>query len=587
MNANDHQAEATLARKLKVPHLTGLRQILIQRFDEGELRTLCDDLDVDYDSLPTIGKANKARELVSYLERRDRIPDLVELGKAQRPDIPWEDALEATRTANVAQAEFVNREDELPRLKVDRLRVSRSPYTLVNAPAGYGKSYLLRRLIDVIESDEALCQKWCVRYADFGLVAEKSKPQIAFMVRSITGSDQDEADISTNVVADAVVNQLSTPLPEGRRAVLLIFDAVGRLKQKARRWLYALLNDLRAYTRVGQQEIITVRTIIAARDVDAFWDGYVEAFSWLPVPQRITLSPFGELTIRELILKHAQAARIAERLDDQTVTQMACEVEYLGGGHPKVIHGLIDQLMGRSFAIGPVSVYFARDRERLVQTVLFPVADDLLASLEAEIVNAVQTLSVFRRVNANTVQALVVAGVLPSETNEIELLGDMQRAHLLIGPGIREPFYRDPLMRRILALNMAYEAEDQFRRLNEIALELYGGWIHNLGQGLPDTPLKATQRLLSIVEWLFHALCEENMEQNKLCSGLQGHIDALSAIDNPSLSVADLITDEIRRDTEVCYLLRHRLGDDGVSVACGWMQATPIGTSHQSAESDL
>jgi tetratricopeptide (TPR) repeat protein len=68
-------------------YLTPLRQILSERFDAGELRTLCFDLGVDYDSLPGRGKANKARELVAYLERRQRISELIELGKRQRPDI--------------------------------------------------------------------------------------------------------------------------------------------------------------------------------------------------------------------------------------------------------------------------------------------------------------------------------------------------------------------------------------------------------------------------------------------------------------------------------------------------------------------
>jgi tetratricopeptide (TPR) repeat protein len=68
-------------------HLTQLRHILTERFDEGELRTLCFDLGVDYDSLPDRGKANKARELVAYLERRDRILELIEMGQRLRPDI--------------------------------------------------------------------------------------------------------------------------------------------------------------------------------------------------------------------------------------------------------------------------------------------------------------------------------------------------------------------------------------------------------------------------------------------------------------------------------------------------------------------
>ncbi len=66
-----------------------LRQILSVRFDEGELRTLAFDLDVDYDSLPDQGKANKARELVAYLERRDRILELLQVGQRLQPDILW------------------------------------------------------------------------------------------------------------------------------------------------------------------------------------------------------------------------------------------------------------------------------------------------------------------------------------------------------------------------------------------------------------------------------------------------------------------------------------------------------------------
>jgi signal transduction histidine kinase len=67
-----------------------LRQILIDYFDEGELRTLCADLQVDYDTLPGEGKDNQARELVSYLDRRSRLAELVKVGKEHRPNAPWE-----------------------------------------------------------------------------------------------------------------------------------------------------------------------------------------------------------------------------------------------------------------------------------------------------------------------------------------------------------------------------------------------------------------------------------------------------------------------------------------------------------------
>jgi hypothetical protein len=66
-----------------------LRQLLARRFSLGELRDLCFDLGVDYDDLPAEGKAEKARELVAYLERRERISELVEMLRERRPDVDW------------------------------------------------------------------------------------------------------------------------------------------------------------------------------------------------------------------------------------------------------------------------------------------------------------------------------------------------------------------------------------------------------------------------------------------------------------------------------------------------------------------
>ena len=75
--------------------LTMLRQLLVERFSQGELRTLCFDLGLDYDDLPGQGKADKARELLEYLDHRCAVQRLVEVGRQSRPDISWADVLES------------------------------------------------------------------------------------------------------------------------------------------------------------------------------------------------------------------------------------------------------------------------------------------------------------------------------------------------------------------------------------------------------------------------------------------------------------------------------------------------------------
>jgi primosomal protein N' len=66
-------------------HLTALREQILARCNDEELRTLCADLGIDYDDLPASGRANKARELVAFLNRQDRTPELEAILARPRP----------------------------------------------------------------------------------------------------------------------------------------------------------------------------------------------------------------------------------------------------------------------------------------------------------------------------------------------------------------------------------------------------------------------------------------------------------------------------------------------------------------------
>lgn len=68
---------------------TKLHALLINQFNEGELRTLCFKLEVDYDDLYPGGKSDKARELIVYMERHSRLAELLTLCQQERPNLPW------------------------------------------------------------------------------------------------------------------------------------------------------------------------------------------------------------------------------------------------------------------------------------------------------------------------------------------------------------------------------------------------------------------------------------------------------------------------------------------------------------------
>ena len=73
-----------------------LRSLLLECFDNAELRTLCFDLGVDYDALPGDGKAEKARELVAYVSRRGELVELLQAVYDRRPNAFWEKMLRET-----------------------------------------------------------------------------------------------------------------------------------------------------------------------------------------------------------------------------------------------------------------------------------------------------------------------------------------------------------------------------------------------------------------------------------------------------------------------------------------------------------
>ena len=77
------------ATTLTQEYRTKLRQNLIKYFDDTELRDLCFDMEVDYQCLPGESKADKARELITYLEHRSRIPELIKRCKELRPNVAW------------------------------------------------------------------------------------------------------------------------------------------------------------------------------------------------------------------------------------------------------------------------------------------------------------------------------------------------------------------------------------------------------------------------------------------------------------------------------------------------------------------
>lgn len=72
-----------------ITNLADLHQNINQHFDISELKSICLELNIDYENLSGYNKLDKCRELISYLQRRGRLNDLIHVCERQRPHIKW------------------------------------------------------------------------------------------------------------------------------------------------------------------------------------------------------------------------------------------------------------------------------------------------------------------------------------------------------------------------------------------------------------------------------------------------------------------------------------------------------------------
>jgi hypothetical protein len=74
------------------------RALLLQGFNKSDLRTLCFDLNIDYESLGGQGREGKVRELILYAERNGRVAEVIEACRQRRSHYSWDEAMRLQQT---------------------------------------------------------------------------------------------------------------------------------------------------------------------------------------------------------------------------------------------------------------------------------------------------------------------------------------------------------------------------------------------------------------------------------------------------------------------------------------------------------
>ena len=129
--------------EVKSTYLAELHRLISKSFDEGELRTLCFDLAVDYDSLRGEGKESKSRELVLYLSRRARVVELIDSARERRPKASWPELFQDVSPKQLLLEQFKSQVDTASFLIAELTDLDPNTLLLVGYAWGKGQPTIL------------------------------------------------------------------------------------------------------------------------------------------------------------------------------------------------------------------------------------------------------------------------------------------------------------------------------------------------------------------------------------------------------------------------------------------------------------
>lgn len=130
--------------------LIQLRQTIIAHFNKAELRLLCADLGVKYESLSGDAIEDLALSLVEWMDRRGRILDLTDAIQQRHPELKTGVRVYEHGRYNLA-ANFVGRAKELQELD-DWLADASRPMFVIVALGGTGKSALTWHWLETVKA---------------------------------------------------------------------------------------------------------------------------------------------------------------------------------------------------------------------------------------------------------------------------------------------------------------------------------------------------------------------------------------------------------------------------------------------------
>jgi hypothetical protein len=519
-----------------------LLEVLENHFDIQELKKIAFLLlgPGSYENLGGKTKIEQAISLIEILKFRNRIDELINYIREFRPDIALFDFEVESPQKTVAQVEFVDREGEIQYI----LNPFCPTYLLINAPAGYGKTQLLKTLQRQFQSQGWLCvyvkldrgQSYSVKDLTASILQELAEDKPEFL-------DPISLNDCGYEIASYVVEYLKRVQANG---IILLLDEVETLGEETVKQFF---DTVIPALKEGLQDVgynHRPRVIVAGRYITK-WEQIIQK---MPLAT-MSLTPFSFNVVHQSVVLYAIKAKIP--IPDENKLDLASHLMYLTGGHP----GCMAEFM-KHFRPGlpPAKFVLGLRQNEHYKKVIERVVSDIREHIPERLPDAFDTLSVVRRFNTRLLRHFMDKQLIEWSESEHELADALTQTHLVT----RESgFLQDDVTRRLLAVRLRQTDHQRFLNTCEEAIAFYEHYLQDP---------KAIRPEIIAVELLFQKLqyfCnKESCGKEQILGSLTEILEQLVS-ERDSSTIMQIFLDLLERDWEFRfnfnYLLRDRVYD--------------------------
>lgn len=445
--------------------------------------------------------------------------------------------------------EFANRESELEKLKAPIGNPGAPRYVQVHAPSGLGKTYLLRKA-----SSEYEAARWLCAWLDFSS-DDKLHHNAMRVLEQLSGQFGGSGE---RVRASA---DLAQQVMRTRKQGMIFLDAVDLASGEVRRWIKMnLIPNLEDRIPANLRPYF----IAAGRRPIREWAVYSKQRF-----EPVQLTPFTDTVVDELLRRFAREA--GYDLPDDFFQSMTEAILSITKGHPACIKRVLQEIRSREFTMTAQEVAQADTFNRTVGALL---DHEILALQVSEKLREVfKTLCVLRGYTPSLLVRLAEDGWIPAREHiDWNLERALQATYLVEIPD-SNPLYRiEPLIRQLVALQMAYNDNDKFLELNRAALRIFEEQVRGRdkdGHELPHRPQDRMQVALA-VEALYHQatlLKQEGAGSRRAKNRLQGKVKEYLSHRSTRESEsywADLLIGLAEKDVVLTALIYELTGEGGL-----------------------